>query len=92
MDRKGTHGQGREAKAVTVFKGNGGQYKMIITKPLIYDMRVECAWCGELLRMSKCVSPGKISHGICEACKERVLGESAEYQAAIQSRAVEAGS
>lgn len=50
-------------------------------RPLIYDMRVECAWCGKLLRMSKCVKPGQISHGICEECKERVLSESVEYQA-----------
>lgn len=62
----------------------------MITKPLLYDMRVECAWCGKFLRMSKCISPGKISHGICEECKERVLKESVEYQAAMQSQVMEA--
>ena len=63
----------------------------MITEPLIYDMRVECAWCGKFLRMSKCHMPGKVSHGICEECKAQVLLESVEYQAAMQSRAVEAG-
>lgn len=47
----------------------------MITKPLIYDMRVECAWCGKFLYMSKCVSPGQISHGICEDCKELLFAE-----------------
>jgi len=53
----------------------------MITKPLIYDMRVECAWCGKYLYMSKCVKPGLVSHGICPECKDELLAESVEYQA-----------
>ena len=57
----------------------------MINKPIIYDMRVECAWCGKYLNTIKCVRPGRVSHGICEDCKEQLLAESAEYQAAVQA-------
>lgn len=32
-------------------------------------MRVECAWCGGVLGF-KPGHPGKVSHGICEPCRE----------------------
>jgi hypothetical protein len=55
-------------------------------RPLFYEMRVECAWCGKYLCMSKCVKPGQVSHGICPGCSEQLLAESEEYQAAIRAR------
>jgi len=47
-------------------------------RPLFYEMRVECAWCGKYLCMSKCVN--------CPGCSEQLLAESEEYQAAIRAR------
>ena len=42
---------------------------------LPYDMKVVCAWCGEFIRMAKSVGPDRVSHGICEKCKEQVIAE-----------------
>jgi len=46
-----------------------------IAGPILYDMTVECAWCGKFLRMSKATSPGQVSHGICKTCKEKAMKE-----------------
>jgi hypothetical protein len=39
-------------------------------------MHVHCAWCKVWLHDKPCVieEEGKMSHGICDACKARVFG------------------
>ncbi len=40
-------------------------------------METYCAWCGKFLGLVKCAAAqaGKVSHGICETCFEKVLTE-----------------
>jgi hypothetical protein len=46
----------------------------------LYDMKVICAWCGKYLHTVKAISPGKISHGICKECDEKIREESEVFE------------
>jgi len=51
-----------------------------ITKPLLYDMKVICGWCDKELDTKKAVSPGRVSHGMCETRKENLLKEHEAFE------------
>jgi len=40
-----------------------------------YPMRVICAWCKKLMRISSCYEPDQTSHGICDPCKKIALAD-----------------
>lgn len=40
---------------------------------IVSELRCICAWCGDVIREGH---PGaKVTHGICQKCEAKVLGE-----------------
>lgn len=49
---------------------------------MLYNMKVECAWCGLDMGSKPCNKgqQDKVSHGICSSCKTKMEKEIAEYE------------
>jgi len=43
-------------------------------------MKVICGWCDKELDTKKAVSPGRVSHGMCETRKENLLKEHEAFE------------
>jgi len=48
----------------------------------LYPMEVICAWCGCHMKWGACHLPEKVSHGICDHCKQMVYDEIEEINLA----------
>jgi len=40
-----------------------------------YPVKIVCAWCGKYLRTEHWLWDAKVSHGLCESCRAKLVKE-----------------
>jgi cytochrome c2 len=50
------------------------------------ELPCDCSWCGVVIRPGDPEYTGPVSHGICELCQARVMGDY-EYRHAVREAA-----